>query len=563
MGTSSPFAFIVLDSLNVYKILSLHFCSLSVQSIASLSFMFVLVILLISLLIGSGLKKAKFTFLHVAGAALLLGIFFGLLIKGIAGESSGANDFLVFKEIFFFLVILPPIIFESGYAMKRRPFFRNLGAISVYAFLGTTLSTFFVGGFLTLCGKLNLAYKLPGLHNMIFGSLISATDPVTTLAIFGDVGANENLFAMVFGESVLNDAVAIVLFRTLTTFVHEDITAGSVFKAFGMFVLIFVGSLVIGAIVGICATITLKRGDFRTAPDDTHNPLEVSLVVIFPYIAYMLADGLLLSGIVAVLFCGIIMGYYTKLNMSEAAETWTYHFFKLMASLAELFVFIYMGLTVFLTPNAFKHLGYFACTLVACLIGRALHIYPGSWCVNQIRIKRGESERIIKPGFMHMLFFSGLRGAVAFALSLGTVEELGDESGQIIISATVFMVVFTVLAFGGTTFTMLKALKLRASDDVPGSGVDGLEKFAHINEKLLNAWVNPTFRKEAEAREAHGHDHGHCHDHDHGHDHGHSHGESAHKSNGKEQTMPVLEMSAIKSDDPAAATEAGPGPASH
>lgn len=296
---------------------------------------------------------------------------------------------------------------------------------------------------------------------------------MTTLAIFGDVGANENLFAMVFGESVLNDAVAIVLFRTLTAFVHEEINALSVLKAFGMFVLIFVGSLLIGAIVGILATVTFKRGDFRTDPTDHHNPLEVSLVVIFPYIAYMLADGLLLSGIVAVLFCGIIMGYYTKMNMSEAAEQWTYHFFKLMASLSELFVFIYMGLTVFLSPNAFKHIGYFACTLVACLIGRALHIYPGSWCVNQVRIKRGEAERKITPQFMHMLFYSGLRGAVAFALALGTIEELGEEVGAVILSATVFMVVFTVLVFGGTTFTMLKALKLRASDEAPGSGDDG------------------------------------------------------------------------------------------
>lgn len=61
--------------------------------------------------------------------------------------------------------------------MKRRPFFRNIGAIAVYAFLGTTLSTFFVGGFLTLAGKLGLARQLPALSNMVFGSLISATDP--------------------------------------------------------------------------------------------------------------------------------------------------------------------------------------------------------------------------------------------------------------------------------------------------------------------------------------------------------------------------------------------------
>lgn len=144
---------------------------------------------------------------------------------------------------------------------------------------------------------------------------------MTTLAIFGDVGANENLFAMVFGESVLNDAVAIVLFRTLLGFKHDPVTvavradrvvvalhrpqlksppvpaAQSVFKGLGMFLFIFIGSFVIGSVVGILATVTLRKGQFRTEPGDDHNALEVSIVVIYPYIAYMLADGLMMSGV--------------------------------------------------------------------------------------------------------------------------------------------------------------------------------------------------------------------------------------------------------------------------
>ncbi len=131
-----------------------------------------------------------------------------------------------FDPEIFFNVLLPPIIFHAGYSMKKRFFFRNIGSILTFAFLGTAISTFVVGGVMT--GVTRLAPHLQSftfVDSLHFGALISATDPVTVLAIFNDLHVDVNLYALVFGESVLNDAVAIVLTRTLEDY-EETVKLG-------------------------------------------------------------------------------------------------------------------------------------------------------------------------------------------------------------------------------------------------------------------------------------------------------------------------------------------------
>lgn len=121
-----------------------------------------------------------------------------------------------FDPEIFFNIILPPIIFYAGYSLKRKYFFRNLGAILTYAIIGTTMSAFFVGAIMYGCVQLmpeKLSSSFTFLDTLYFGALISPTDPLTILAIFHDMHVDVNLYALVFGESVLNDAVAIVLSR--------------------------------------------------------------------------------------------------------------------------------------------------------------------------------------------------------------------------------------------------------------------------------------------------------------------------------------------------------------
>ena len=164
------------------------------------------------------------------------------------------------------------------------------------------------------------------LECMLFGSLISATDPVTVLAVFQSLKVEINMYSLVFGESVMNDAVAIVLYRSLLTFKTEPVSASSIAGSLGLFLVIFVGSFLIGGVVGLLSALVFKNGSFRRLTEtDRDSVLEAALVCV-PYIAYILAEGLQLSGIVSILFCGIVMKRYTNESLSHDARE-TYHSF--------------------------------------------------------------------------------------------------------------------------------------------------------------------------------------------------------------------------------------------
>ena len=159
-------------------------------------------------------------YLPAASTSLILGTVAGLLILAIT-SSDRQREFLEFSPEFFFLFLLPPIIFESGLSMDPGPFFQNIGAISLFAFGGTFLSAMVIGVSMYIFGWIGLFIKLPFVEAMMFGALISSTDPVTVLSLFDKLGVQVDMHALVFGESVLNDAVAVVLFRVFRGFVGQ------------------------------------------------------------------------------------------------------------------------------------------------------------------------------------------------------------------------------------------------------------------------------------------------------------------------------------------------------
>ena len=204
--------------------------------------------------LGSWLKKRRVHWLHQA-AALLLGVAGGVYMisqaiaqdmrskDGLGGEKNWIltyGDYLVFDTEFFFLFLLPPIIFESGYAIDAEPFFRNIGKIAYFAFIGTFAGSFAFGIGIYVLGALGLAHPFGFVNAMLFGSIMGATDPVTVLAIFTDLRVDLDLFAVVFGESVLNDAVAVVLYRAIQV-LEDAFTLRNVLRAVWAFAVVFLG----------------------------------------------------------------------------------------------------------------------------------------------------------------------------------------------------------------------------------------------------------------------------------------------------------------------------------
>lgn len=163
-----------------------------------------------------------------------------------------------FSPTIFFLVLLPPIIFESGYSMHKGNFFENIGSICVFAIFGTAISAIVMGAGIYSLGRLSLTYELTAKEAFAFGSLVSAVDPVATLAIFNALEIDPVLYMLVFGESILNDAVAIVLTNTiieLADTTHGIIWVGSYIV--GRFFLMFFASAMIGSLFGLLSALVI------------------------------------------------------------------------------------------------------------------------------------------------------------------------------------------------------------------------------------------------------------------------------------------------------------------
>mmetsp|Transcript_9648 Transcript_9648/g.35348 ORF Transcript_9648/g.35348 Transcript_9648/m.35348 type:complete len:539 (-) Transcript_9648:132-1748(-) len=422
------------------------------ESLGAASILTQMVSLVIALIIGVYLRYKGWQTLHSAGAALLLGVIVGLVTR-LVNRVEAFREWIDFSDNFFFLFLIPPIIFESGYNMQPTPFFANFGAICCFAFLGTAISAFVTGSMVYGLGAIGACYKLQPLNAFIFGSLISATDPVTVLAIFSEMGADKNLYSLVFGESVLNDAVAIVMYQTMLSFYSRPIDMHGIAYAISYFLMIFVGSWAIGTVTALASAALLKftnlgKSEEHAAP---------CIVVLFPYIAYMAAEALRLSGIVSILFCGIVMAHYTKKNLSQKVNDSTTAVFQILAHLAETFIFIYMGVATFLEEQAWQHVSLTMFSILAVLIARLFNVYPLSFLVNLFRRR----EKRIPKTHQFVLWFSGLRGAIAFALALKSTQDLVEEEGRAILTSTLFIVLFTVLAIGGSTGAMVEKLQLR------------------------------------------------------------------------------------------------------
>uniref|UniRef100_A0A8C3WEM8 Sodium/hydrogen exchanger n=1 Tax=Catagonus wagneri TaxID=51154 RepID=A0A8C3WEM8_9CETA len=398
------------------------------------------------------------------------GKFFEYTLKGEISpgkvNSVEQNDMLrkvTFDPEVFFNILLPPIIFHAGYSLKKRHFFRNLGSILAYAFLGTAVSCFIIGNLMYGVVKLmkivgQLSDKFYYTDCLFFGAIISATDPVTVLAIFNELHADVDLYALLFGESVLNDAVAIVLSSSIVAYQPAGLNthafdAAAFFKSVGIFLGIFSGSFTMGAVTGVVTADVTKFTKLHCFP-----LLETALFFLMSWSTFLLAEACGFTGVVAVLFCGITQAHYTYNNLSVESRSRTKQLFEVLHFLAENFIFSYMGLALFTFQKHVFSPVFIIGAFVAIFLGRAAHIYPLSFFLNLGRRHK------IGWNFQHMMMFSGLRGAMAFALA---IRDTASYARQMMFTTTLLIVFFTVWIIGGGTTPMLSWLNIRVGVEEP------------------------------------------------------------------------------------------------
>ncbi|EDV22044.1 uncharacterized protein TRIADDRAFT_11431, partial [Trichoplax adhaerens] len=354
-------------------------------------------------------------------------------------------DRVGFDPEVFFYVLLPPIIFYAGYDLRQKHFFSNFGSILMFAVIGTTISCFVIGGIMyAFVSKIQVINGFDFIDCLLFGAMISATDPVTVLAVFHDLHVDSKLYVLVFGESVLNDAVAIVLYRSILAYSPysaegvDTFNAAGFFRSVGVFLGIFLGSF------AMHFTKLTRIGKYPL--------LETTIFAMMSYSTFLVAEAMKLTGIVAILFCGIIQSHYTHKNLSLESQKRTKQFFELLNFIAEKFIFSYMGLSVFVFPYHRWNIGFISFAFLAIFAGRLCNIYPLSFILNRVR------QNKISCNLQHMMLFAGLRGAIAFALA---IRNTSSESRQLMFTTTLMIVFATVIFNGGGTGQMLSLLKIR------------------------------------------------------------------------------------------------------
>jgi len=356
-----------------------------------------------------------------------------------------------------------------------------LGAILAYALLGTIISTAIIAlvayGFAQFITT-TVAFKF--LDFVYFGAIISATDPVTILTIFQDLHADVMLNGLILGESLLNDAVAIVLCGSIEEYSKLSLTQGDsvepsvLFLTILRFFTILIGSVGLGALIGSITALMTKFTHIKDFP-----LLETSLFFLMSYSSYLLAEICEMSGIVSILFCGIFQSHYTSRNLSTESQLRTKQFSETLTFLSENFIFCYLGVSMFTFEHHYFSFIFIFGAFVAVAVARAANIYPLSFLLNLGRTQK------IPVKYQHMLWFAGLRGAMAFALALrNTVTEVR----QLFFTTTCVITITTVIINGGLTVPVLTFLQIPVGirDDeqeelLGGNGSDEMEISAGIS----------------------------------------------------------------------------------
>lgn len=348
---------------------------------------------------------------------------------------------------------------------RRNVFFRNFSTITLFALVGTIISAFTVGGIMFGATKLGWIKNIDEtsiLESMLFGSLISAVDPVATLSIMGnpELKCDPTLYSIVFGESVLNDAISIVLFSTFKNFIYTEFKPSSIAFVFLQFIGISIGSSLMGVFLGLMCSLLFKKLDMSHLP-----AYEVLILLLMAFFTYAAIEAMHMSGVMGLFFCGVVLSHYNWYNLSENAKISTKTVFHSIALAMETTVFIYMGLCPWTGEFKTWDPAMMIIAILACLIGRGFNTFGLSALVN---IKR-KSKLSLK--FQFVVWFAGLRGAIAFALALTMPDDNGKWNRDAIVTTTLIVVIFTTVVIGGLTEPVLKKLNVSHDDGTSNNEV--------------------------------------------------------------------------------------------
>lgn len=338
-------------------------------------------------------------------------------------------------------LLVPPLIFEAAFHINLAQLRRGLPLILLLAIPGVILTTLLVGGAVSLVTPLALPLAL------VFGALMSATDPVAVVALFRAVGAPRRLALLVEGESLLNDGTAIVIYNLVLVIALTG--AFSLGQSIVEFVKVALGGLGVGFLLGFLVSKLIARIDDYL--------IETTLTTVLAFGSYLVAERLHFSGVLAVVAAGLISGNIGPQGMSPTTRIVLFNFWEYLAFLANSFVFLLIGLQIDI-PTLVSRWQSIAWAIAAVLVVRSIMVYAFGWLSNRF------AERV-PVNWLHIINWGGLRGAIALALALSLPAELGAAREEIRIMAF-GVVLFTLVVQSTTMKPLMRLLNIVERDPV-------------------------------------------------------------------------------------------------
>lgn len=362
------------------------------------------------------------------------------------------TSFELTPELLFF-VFLPILIFESAYNMNIRHVTENIYSIGSLAIVGLLISTLFVG----LAGHyaFELAgFPVPMLALLLFGAIISATDPVAVLALFKEYGAPQRLTLIFEGESLFNDATGFAAFLViLDLMTHGYHGSESAINALLSFSIMLGGGIVFGLIMGFLFAKLIEK-----VHGNEH--LEITLTLLVAHFTFILTEvisehfviaghQIRLSSIIATLIASMVIGNFGRYKMSADVEEYMEKFWGYFAFVTNSLVFILMGLLFAdLAIDLNIALMPILLAIAVVVVGRALSVYPVLWTLNLTANK----VRPIPRNWMHLLAWGSLRGSLAVIMVLLIPDDLTLPGWTFSFSVKDFVSAVTI---GSIYFTLL------------------------------------------------------------------------------------------------------------
>uniref|UniRef100_A0A3P9PMX1 Sodium/hydrogen exchanger n=1 Tax=Poecilia reticulata TaxID=8081 RepID=A0A3P9PMX1_POERE len=381
-------------------------------------------------------------------SCLLIGI--GLIVGGIMYSVKEEPPAVLSSDVFF-LYMLPPIVLENGYFMPTRPFFENVGTVLWYAVVGTLWNSIGIGLSLFAICQFEV-FDLQDINlqeNLLFASIISTVDPVAALKVFDDVGVNEQIYIVIFGEGLFSDAVTVVLYNMFAFLADMPvIDSVDVFLGLARFFVVGIGGVLFGLLFGFMAAFT-SRFTSRV------REIEPLFVFMFSYLAYLVAELFAISSIMALITCAITMKYYVEENVSQRSCTTIRHVVKMLATISETLIFFFLGVVTITTVHEWNW-AFILFTLLFAFLWRGFGILVLTQIINPFRTIQFN----LKDQFG--LAYGGLRGAICFAL----VFTLGNTINRrnLFVTASIAIIIFTVFIQGISIRPIVEYIKIRRTN---------------------------------------------------------------------------------------------------